>query len=207
MQAPANSFAEGSLVTPNKTYEIIDINWYLEVNNTYNVTATGTIQELFGNLTVADPLAAAAINQSVSGTLNETNLIELLARDASSNPTTIICNEFPSASAQRIRDGITYLKGVPGKPSNGPGPGTCGRVSCSYDSAIYWCNDVRNLPSETDFERPSLLLFLLYELETDLWLSSDTEPGDQGPGQLRPDCRRRLADLRHLRPQLDPCGL
>ncbi|KAL4932531.1 uncharacterized protein BDV17DRAFT_254644 [Aspergillus undulatus] len=22
------------------------------------------------------------------------------------------------------------------------GPGACGRVSCSYDAAIWWCNDV-----------------------------------------------------------------
>jgi len=27
-------------------------------------------------------------------------------------------------------------------PANGPGPGACGRVSCSWNSAIYWCNDV-----------------------------------------------------------------
>lgn len=41
-----------------------------------------------------------------------------------------------------IRDGIRYLRGVKGKPNMGPGPGNCGRVSCSYSSAIYWCNDV-----------------------------------------------------------------
>lgn len=41
-----------------------------------------------------------------------------------------------------IVEGISYLRGVPGSPSNGPGPGNCGRVSCSYESAIWWCNDV-----------------------------------------------------------------
>ncbi|KAL7908091.1 hypothetical protein GGI35DRAFT_486226 [Trichoderma velutinum] len=37
--------------------------------------------------------------------------------------------------------GIAYLRGVAGQPTNGPGPGNCGRVSCSYSSAIWWCND------------------------------------------------------------------
>ncbi|KAK4449043.1 hypothetical protein QBC34DRAFT_380525 [Podospora aff. communis PSN243] len=51
------------------------------------------------------------------------------------------CNNFGKASVAAIRDGVSYLRGVPGIPTNGPGPGACGRVSCSYNSAIYWCND------------------------------------------------------------------
>lgn len=49
---------------------------------------------------------------------------------------------WPQCSADSIQDGINYLRGVSGQPTNGPGPGNCGRVSCSYDSAIWWCNDV-----------------------------------------------------------------
>lgn len=41
-----------------------------------------------------------------------------------------------------IRVGVHYLRGLNGRPANGPGPGNCGRVSCSYNSAIWWCNDV-----------------------------------------------------------------
>lgn len=40
-------------------------------------------------------------------------------------------------------EGINYLEGLPGSPVSGPGPGLCGRVSCSWDTAIWWCNDVR----------------------------------------------------------------
>lgn len=36
---------------------------------------------------------------------------------------------------------VYYLRRVPGKPTNGPGPGNCGRVSCSWNTGIYWCND------------------------------------------------------------------
>ena len=45
-------------------------------------------------------------------------------------------------SSYRIGEGIDYLRGVKGLPTNGPGPGNCARVSCSWSSAIYWCNDV-----------------------------------------------------------------
>ncbi|KAH8779879.1 hypothetical protein F5883DRAFT_600191 [Diaporthe sp. PMI_573] len=62
----------------------------------------------------------------------------------------IICFNFPTANGNRIQDGIGYLRGVRGQPSNGPGPGNCGRVSCSNNAAIWWCNDNRStytLPS------------------------------------------------------------
>ncbi|KAI1261267.1 hypothetical protein F5Y18DRAFT_431350 [Xylariaceae sp. FL1019] len=45
------------------------------------------------------------------------------------------------ASDQRIRSGINYLKKLKTTCRNGPGPLNCGRISCSWNSAIYWCND------------------------------------------------------------------
>lgn len=56
----------------------------------------------------------------------------------------VICGNFPTANPKRILEGIAYLNSLPGgdRPTNGPGPGACGRVSCSYNSAIWWCNDV-----------------------------------------------------------------
>lgn len=49
---------------------------------------------------------------------------------------------WTGALQQTVVDGINYLRSVPGQPANGPGPGNCGRVSCAYDSAIWWCNYV-----------------------------------------------------------------
>lgn len=55
------------------------------------------------------------------------------------------CNgRWVQCSLTQILDGYRYLWKLKGKPTNGPGPGNCGRVSCSYDSAIWWCNDVSN---------------------------------------------------------------
>ncbi|KAK0736602.1 hypothetical protein B0T21DRAFT_384077 [Apiosordaria backusii] len=47
------------------------------------------------------------------------------------------------ADAVHISDGIYYLEKVPGWCMNGPGPNNCGQISCSYNSAIIWCNDNR----------------------------------------------------------------
>jgi len=49
---------------------------------------------------------------------------------------------YSIASLSAIRNGIKYLRGVPGQPYGGPGPMECGQVSCSWNAAIWWCNDV-----------------------------------------------------------------
>ncbi|GAB0137671.1 hypothetical protein EsDP_00005928 [Epichloe bromicola] len=49
--------------------------------------------------------------------------------------------DWAPASVGSIDGGIYHLSHVPGKPRSNPGPGLCGRVSCSYYSAIWWCND------------------------------------------------------------------
>jgi hypothetical protein len=56
------------------------------------------------------------------------------------------CNCFGPyglAKSIAINQGITYLRKVKGKPRASAGLSRCWRVSCSYDSGIYWCNDVR----------------------------------------------------------------
>ncbi|KAK3350454.1 hypothetical protein B0H65DRAFT_439497 [Neurospora tetraspora] len=46
------------------------------------------------------------------------------------------------ALGDRIPEGIDYLRKTPnGKPALGPGAGNCDRVSCSWNSAIFWCNE------------------------------------------------------------------
>ncbi|KAI8630389.1 hypothetical protein F5Y19DRAFT_483731 [Xylariaceae sp. FL1651] len=45
------------------------------------------------------------------------------------------------ATVPPIKDGIKYLRGLDGNCTIGPGRGNCGQISCSWHSAIYWCND------------------------------------------------------------------
>jgi hypothetical protein len=61
---------------------------------------------------------------------------------------TVNCNPNPnwhSAYLNGIEQGIKYLRGVPGQPSLSPAPKNCGRVSCAYECAIWWCNDVSQI--------------------------------------------------------------
>ncbi|KAH8668937.1 hypothetical protein BX600DRAFT_496930 [Xylariales sp. PMI_506] len=45
------------------------------------------------------------------------------------------------ATTDPLEEGIQYLHGIPGDCHLGPGPALCSRVSCSYDTAIFYCND------------------------------------------------------------------
>src|SRR6187549_519178 len=73
-----------------------------------------------------------------------TNNDEILAKRADFRNAKYNC-EFSAAALNRASEGIAYLRGVSGRPSNGPGPGNCGRVSCGYNAGIWWCNDVGTL--------------------------------------------------------------
>ncbi|KAJ0419777.1 hypothetical protein BJY00DRAFT_301978 [Aspergillus carlsbadensis] len=50
----------------------------------------------------------------------------------------LTCEAYLDAYQWHIKQGIKYLRKVKGKPSHGPGE--CGRVSCSGNSGIWWCN-------------------------------------------------------------------
>ncbi|KAF4780808.1 hypothetical protein HER10_EVM0002767 [Colletotrichum scovillei] len=55
------------------------------------------------------------------------------------------CNVTKAMADQSIIvKGSKYLRGVKGKPYHPPGPNTCARVSCSWKSAIWWCNHAQN---------------------------------------------------------------
>ncbi|KAI0379489.1 hypothetical protein F5Y04DRAFT_282910 [Hypomontagnella monticulosa] len=44
----------------------------------------------------------------------------------------------------RIEEGIEYLRGKTGRCHMVAGPRVCTRISCSYKSGIWWCNDQPN---------------------------------------------------------------
>jgi hypothetical protein len=58
--------------------------------------------------------------------------------DFTNSPYTCSGNEVGYASGKYIDKGVQYLYDVKGKPSNEAGK--CGRVSCEWNSAIWWCN-------------------------------------------------------------------
>ncbi|KAI3324814.1 hypothetical protein HD806DRAFT_543408 [Xylariaceae sp. AK1471] len=54
------------------------------------------------------------------------------------------------ANPGRIKQGINYLHNLHDDVlcSNGAGPRNCGRISCSWNSGISWCNE-KTVPSDT----------------------------------------------------------
>jgi hypothetical protein len=100
------------------------------------VTMTGSIQQVVAQLDKLNP------NWKKDFNFNDTAVVpsKLAKRD---NFNSFFCGgRWKGCSLSAIKEGITYLNGVTGQPRSGPGPGLCGRVSCSYKAAIWWCNDV-----------------------------------------------------------------
>ncbi|KAI1326794.1 hypothetical protein F5Y16DRAFT_410729 [Xylariaceae sp. FL0255] len=110
-------------------------------------TFNGTVEEVFTKINLArlekgypaldDPSGLSFDTDNGLSTRTDDELLR------SRNLSKIICDAGLSGPgfAIRIEQGAKYLQGVKGMCGLGPGPGNCGRISCSYGSAIYWCND------------------------------------------------------------------
>ncbi|OHF03595.1 hypothetical protein CORC01_00914 [Colletotrichum orchidophilum] len=54
----------------------------------------------------------------------------------------VICNNSPPTNHfPVVAEGVKHLRSVKGQPQASGGPANCGRVSCSYGTAIWFCND------------------------------------------------------------------
>ncbi|KAK3488658.1 uncharacterized protein B0T23DRAFT_413815 [Neurospora hispaniola] len=121
-------------------YGIEDIIWEVKAHPdgpTMNVT--GTIQQVYDALDKANPNFRKDFG--IDNTADSPVFATATESDSSYELESLVCNVFDYAQRTATTKGIEYLNNVPGTPANGPGPGNCGRVSCSYESAIYWCND------------------------------------------------------------------
>ena len=108
------------------------------------LTLEGTVQEVEAQLLAINPNWETDFPLPPS--VAAADAARRLARRTDFGGSKTLCNLFEKASIYEILGGINYLRGVGGRPGAGPGPGNCGQVSCSWNSAIIWCNDVRALP-------------------------------------------------------------
>ncbi|KAK0659443.1 hypothetical protein QBC41DRAFT_287152 [Cercophora samala] len=126
-------------------YAIVPITWELPVKaddpTGATVTVTGTIEEAIAQMDASYP----GWNETFQAHLPppptvDSNVVTLAALE---DPESYICkvNQWKEAGQLSILRGIEYLRSLTGSAKNGPGPGECGRVSCSWTSAIWWCND------------------------------------------------------------------
>lgn len=102
-------------------------------------TLNGTVQDVYRRLLEMNADYDAHLH------LDALNIrrTELGARVDFSNAR-VYCDRktFGSASVDGLSQGIDHLRGLGGRARSGGGPGACGRVSCSYGTGIWWCNDV-----------------------------------------------------------------
>ncbi|KAK4174556.1 hypothetical protein QBC36DRAFT_357078 [Triangularia setosa] len=105
---------------------------------------TGTIQQAIAQMEASYP----GWSKSFTNSLSQRNFsaASLSSRGAKPSiiPESYNCwGRWKACQWNAIADGIEYLWRLPidPKPQNGPGPRKCGKVSCSYNSAIWWCND------------------------------------------------------------------
>ncbi|KAK3322866.1 hypothetical protein B0H66DRAFT_216165 [Apodospora peruviana] len=124
--------------TPIPGYTVVDIEWDIEVAPGQREILNGTVQEVYAQAVELNP--NFKINNPVALPSNEVE--RALSTRSRIDRRWVNCNNWPLAERSRLQEGINYLRGVGGRPTNGPGPGNCGRVSCSWHAAIWWCNDV-----------------------------------------------------------------
>ncbi|KAK0666396.1 hypothetical protein QBC41DRAFT_150349 [Cercophora samala] len=121
-------------------FEIVPVQWNLPINledpTGKQVTVTGTIQEAIAKMDASFPGWHKSFEDHVRNVNNSApNLASALVE-----PETWDCNvPGEDQSNYRINQGVEYLRSLSGKAVNNPGK--CGRVSCSYHTGIYWCNE------------------------------------------------------------------
>ncbi|KAK0667305.1 hypothetical protein QBC41DRAFT_396172 [Cercophora samala] len=132
-----------ALQAPIPGYGVVDIQFDLPIYpgnaTSETVPIIGTIEQAVAHMEATYP----GWNRTFLKLPNQRNLLH---DDAKRNiiPESFNCwGKWQGCSWNAICEGIEYLWRLPidPKPTNGPGPNNCGRVSCSWDSAIWWCND------------------------------------------------------------------
>ncbi|KAK4210111.1 hypothetical protein QBC37DRAFT_293148 [Rhypophila decipiens] len=127
-----------ALEAPIPGYKVQEMTWKVDpFNNGTIVEITGTVQDVIAELYKINPqyLEHHFMVDDDSDKLTITH----------KQDNHVICNPRPGhwvhARYYPIQDGISYLRQIGGRPELSAGPGTCSRVSCSWKSAIWWCND------------------------------------------------------------------
>lgn len=146
-------------LAPFHGYTVVEPSWDLEVTpGGRHMNFTGTIQEAIAQIAGVNPDWMEQFNfttnldttLTICATTNFTTTVKTINSHARAGPqlktefyNNPLCKTdwIKSAKFDAIMDGINYLHKVKGQPSLPSGPGQCSRVSCSWNSAILWCND------------------------------------------------------------------
>ncbi|KAK1545984.1 hypothetical protein CPAR01_03486 [Colletotrichum paranaense] len=108
-----------------------------------NLTLTGTVEEVLKELRTVNPdygqefgITALTSTEAIDAAIESA----VTQADDTFKDTPVNCAGYDDADRKRHAQGAHYLLDIKGKPTLGPGPGSCDRVSSSWNSAIHWCN-------------------------------------------------------------------
>ncbi|KAH7303410.1 hypothetical protein B0I35DRAFT_498380 [Stachybotrys elegans] len=136
------ALASASVTSPIEGFEVQEASWAIEIEASKPpVIFNGTVEQVMAQLEVDYPETAALAVNNVLSVATASAKTSAIASNGLTKRDHTICLNFPRAEVRYIDDGINYLRGVPGRPWLPAGPRVCARVSCSYNAAIWWCND------------------------------------------------------------------
>jgi hypothetical protein len=141
------------------TRDVHPVEWEIEVSPGKMETFNGTIQDIYAKLQQrddfvdpvalldSDPTPPAAApprrKRSLMGANFPIGLLGMMAKWPGENPDYFCNGPWDKANLRRIREGSNYLRALKGIAHLPADTKTyCGRVSCSYNAAIFFCNDV-----------------------------------------------------------------
>ncbi|RDA89036.1 hypothetical protein CP532_0643 [Ophiocordyceps camponoti-leonardi (nom. inval.)] len=133
------------VVAPMKGYEVFTPKWEVDISpHGPSVTLSGSVEEVYHQVLQLNPQYEQ--NSSWLSTAPKTQPSKLAQNTSPKHVTdwslgATLCGRWSATPVRRVREGIRYLRRVRGQPKSQAGPAQCGRVSCAYDSAIWWCND------------------------------------------------------------------
>ncbi|KAK1687380.1 hypothetical protein BDP55DRAFT_727328 [Colletotrichum godetiae] len=120
-----------------KGYGLFIPEWEFQTPEGENITIKGTIQEAYAALGSLNPQAARMNGFDLGATSDD---VRSGVEKRATFPR-VDCQTFEEGQTDAYDETIKYLRGVKGKPKNSAGPRESGRVSCSWRSATFWCND------------------------------------------------------------------
>lgn len=141
-RAAATSERRDTAKSPIPGYDIIIPSW--EVSATPDgppVILNGTVEEVHAQLLELNPNFDADFALAEPASEETVNIFNYLDRFPSNSPHKCF-ERWGFVFTDALWDGIDYLRRIGGKPTASAGPSTCARVSCSYRTGIFWCNDV-----------------------------------------------------------------
>ncbi|KAI1431353.1 hypothetical protein GGR50DRAFT_679804 [Xylaria sp. CBS 124048] len=145
LDALTNGLSFRSEVPEN--YSIVDIEWRGMPDFDVDHVFTGTLEDVISQMQAikgADYMPEFMLDSDAADQ-NSTDELGFRA-----DPNHHVSCGGPFARPGRIRLGIRYLKRLPDTVlcTNKRGPHSCGRISCSWDSGIWWCNE-KKVASDT----------------------------------------------------------